>query len=212
MKKSSRKHNSKGHKGDSNLSLGTVVKPRNEARFFRNESGGKPAHLRRRLTQVQAYTATTGFPFSLAFSSGTVTGASEWSQLASIYAQYRVQAVKVTVVPRNRDNIGFAAVVWFAGTVLSCRYAAGAAAATFAALWAQGGGKLCPEWKIWTAMATMADNPDSALFTDCVSGAPPALSQYGVQFLGNLNAPAIYNGQITHDIFVEYDVEFIART
>lgn len=213
--KSKKGHNSKSksraNKPDPNLSLGTVVNPRNEARFFRNEGGGKPAHLRRRLTQIQAFTAATGNNFAIAFASGTVTGATEWTALSANYQQYRVRALKVILVPRNSYNNGFAATVWFPGTILSGRYPSGSSAATVAALWAQSGAKLHPEWEVLSNMATMDDNPDSSLFTDCNLGAPPALSQYGVQFLGNLAAPAIYNGVITHDAYVEYDVEFIAR-
>jgi len=108
--------------------------------------------------------------------------------------------------------MGFAATVWYPGTVLGARYPSGSSASTIFALYSEGGSQVfsCQKSEL-KRMATELDNPDSALYTDCVSGAPPALSQYGVQFLGTVNAPAIYNGVVTHDTFTDWDVEFIGR-
>jgi len=105
----------------------------------------------------------------------------------------------------------FAATVWYPGTIVGARYPSGSSASSYAAIWAEGGSQIWTESQVPKLMATMQDNPDSALFTDCNAGAPAALSQYGVQALGSIAAPAIYNGVITHDQFIEWDVEFIAR-
>jgi hypothetical protein len=190
------------------------VNPRAEAKFFLNERNGTPARLRRRLTVYAAIVASSGQPFSYAIVSGSVTTTTEWAQLSPNYQQYRVRAIKATLVPKNFNNNGFAATVWFPGVVVGARYPSGSSAASSAAIWAEGGARLfsCSQVdKNWVVMATMADNPDAALFTDCISGAPPALSQFGVQYLGNTNAPAIYNGVDTCSAYVEFDVEFIAR-
>jgi len=194
------------------VSLGTVVNPRNESRFFRNEATGRPASLRRRLTRVGAVTATSGLNFAYAESSGNVVNALEWSNLSLVYQQYRVRAIKVRIVPRNFNNMGFAATVWFPGVIVAARYPSGSSASTIYAAFAEGGSQIfdCQNQHP-TRMATMADNPDAALFTDCNVGAPAALSQYGVQFVGTVDAPAIYNGVVTHDTFTEWDVEFLAR-
>jgi len=182
-----------------------------EKHFFNTELRGGPARLRRRLTLVQYATAVTGSNFAVSASSGLVTSATEWAQLSPNYQQYRVRAIRVTMVPRNIFNNGFAATVWYPGTILTARYPSGSSASSYAAIWAEGGSIAYSESQKVEMMATMDDNPDAALFTDCVVGAPAALSQYGVQSLGSCAAPAIYNGVITHDCFVEWDVEFIAR-
>jgi hypothetical protein len=202
-----------GGKGSAKTtSLALVVNPRAEAAFFSSESKGKPIVLRRRLTRVAAFTATSGNGFAFAEASGQVVNATEWAQLSPNYQQYRVRAVRARLVPRNFINNGFAATVWFPGVVVAARYPSGSPASSIAGIYAEGGSSLhtCLD-KVWIEMATMDDNPDAALFTDCNAGAPPALSQYGVQFLGTTAAPAIYNGVITHDVFIDYDVEFVAR-
>jgi len=163
------------------------------------------------LTLIEYHTAASGTNFSYAAATGKVTTALEWAALSASYQQYRVRGLRVTLVPRNVYNNGFAATVWFPGTILGARYPSGSSASSYAAIFGEGGSKMWSESQIVKHLATMNDNPDSALFTDCNAGAPPALSQYGLQFLGSVAAPAIYNGVITHDCFVEFDVEFIAR-
>jgi len=192
-------------------SLDAKVSPSQELRFFGAEEKGAPARLRRTLTLIEYHTATSGSNFSYAAATGKVTTALEWAALSASYQQYRVRAIEVRIVPRNIFNNGFAATVWFPGTILGARYPAGSSASSYAAIFGESGSKVWSESQMPLLMATMNDNPDSALFADCNAGAPPALSQYGVQFLGSIAAPAIYNGVITHDVFVKFDVEFIAR-
>jgi len=206
-----KKKGAKAKKGNGQRdSLAIVVNPRGEQRFFNSEARA-PAHLRRRLTRVSNATGAVGVAFAYAESTGNVVNALEWANLSPSYQSYRVRAIKVTVVPRNFNNMSFAATVWYPGSVVSARYPSGSSAATIYAMWAEGGSKVNDCQKPFWQLATMQDNPDAALFTDCNAGAPPALSQYGVQFLGTVVAPAIYNGVITHDTFTEWDVEFIAR-
>lgn len=194
--------------------IGIIVNPRDESRFFRNEARGTPARLRRRLTSVATSASAVGVNFAYAVASGTVVSATEWAGIAPNYQQYRVRALKATLVPRNFNNMGFAATVWYPGSIVGARYPSGSPASTNAGIWAEGGSKVwsCSEKdNKLILMATMADNPDAALFTDCNAGAPPALSQYGLQFMGSTIGPAIYNLVITHDVYLEYDVEFISR-
>lgn len=192
--------------------LGIVVNPRDEARFFRSEQLGAPVRLRRRLTRVFVYTGVAANVFAVAEATGNVVNTTEWAALSPNYQQYRVRGLRVRVVPRNRDNLGFAATVWFPGVVVSARYPSGSSSSSYAGVYSEGGSNVhtCFDREM-TQLATMEDNPDAGLFTDCNAGAPPGLSQYGVQFLGNLGAPAIYNGVTTHDCFADYDVEFISR-
>jgi hypothetical protein len=212
MRKQVKKGQKKGAQGKGKDSLATTTTRRKEYFFFHNEQLGKPAHLRRRLTAALAHDAVSGNPFAFAVSSGSVTTATEWAQLAPNYQQYRVRALRILIVPRNFNNMSFAATVWFPGTVVSARYPVGSSASGYVALWSEGGSTVhsCDD-KRMTNMATMDDNPDAALWTDCIAGAPASLSQFGVQFSGTTNAPAIYNGVRTHDCFVEYDVEFLSR-
>jgi len=193
------------------FTLQVQANPRQEIAFFTRELRGAPARLRRRLTLVSFNTGVTGANLAFGFSSGLVTTATEWASLSPNYQQYRVRAVRATLVPRNIFNNGFAATVWYPGTIVSARYPSGSSASSYAGIWAEGGAQVFSESQKITVLATMNDNPDAALFTDCNAGAPPALSQFGVQGLGSCAAPAIYNGVVTHDQFVEWDVEFIAR-
>lgn len=208
----SRRKARRGGQGEKVTSLEIVVNPRRELSFFKQEGLGPPVHLRRKLTRTFAYTAAAANVFLVAEATGNVVNCTEWAALSPNYQQYRVRGLRVRVVPRNRDNLGFAATVWFPGVVVSARYPAGSGASSYAAVYAEGGSQIhtCFD-REFVAMATMNDNPDAALFTDCNAGAPPSLSQYGVQFFGNIGAPAIYNGVGTHDCFADYDVEFVAR-
>jgi len=168
--------------------------------------------MRRRLTRISSHTGVSGSAFAYAETTGNVVNALEWAQLSPAWQQYRVRAIRVRIVPRNFNNMGFAATVWFPGTVIAARYPSGSSASTIFALYAEGGSQIFScEDRIMTRMATMEDNEDAALWSNCNSGAPPSLSQYGVQFLGTTNAPAIYNGVVTHDTFTDWDVEFLGR-
>jgi len=193
-------------------SLDIVVNPGKELAFFRAENQGKPVVLRRKLTRTFVYTAVAANVFAVAEATGNVVNTTEWAALSPNYQQYRVRGLRVRIVPRNRDNLGFAATVWFPGVSVSARYPSGSSSSSYAGVYAEGGSRVhtCFDREM-VNMATMNDNPDAQLFTDCNAGAPPALSQYGVQFFGNLGAPAIYNGVTTHDCFADYDVEFISR-
>jgi hypothetical protein len=190
--------------------LAIVVNPRNETRFFRNEERGPPAFVRRRMTRVSSTTGASGVAFAYAESSANVVNALEWSSLSQDYQQYRVRAMRVRIVPRNWANNSFAATVWYPGSVIAARYPSGSSASTVFAVYAEGGSQIFTSWEKMERMATMQDNEDAALWTNC-NATIPALSVYGVQFLGTTNAPAIYNGVVTHDTFTDWDVEFMAR-
>lgn len=208
--RSKKVHNSKSKKkGSPQDSLGAVVNPGRELRFFNSERKA-PAHLRRRLTLVGVATATAGSAFAYAEASGNVVNATEWAQLSPNYQQYRIRAIRVIMIPRNFNNMSFAATVWYPGSILTARYPTGSSASGTLAIWAEGGSKVHDCLTIVRMMATMQDNPDAALWTDC-NATVSSLSQYGVQSLGTVGAPAIYNGVVTHDIFTEWDVEFLAR-
>lgn len=209
MRKQSSKKKNKGG-GNRKMALATVPDPRKELRFFNSENRGAPAMIRRKMTRISSATAAVGVAFAYAETTGNVVNALEWSSLAQDYQQYRVRAIRVRIVPRNAWNNGFAATVWYPGSVVSARYPSGSSAATIYAVFAESGSQIWDSWQKLQCMATMEDNEDAALWTNC-NATVPALSQYGVQFLGTVVAPAIYNGVVTHDTFTEWDVEFLAR-
>jgi hypothetical protein len=182
-----------------------------EERFFVKDDKGKPVSYRRRLTFVQGDTAVTGALLTFAVTSNSITSCTEWADLAASFQQYRIRAIKARLVPRTRDNMNSAALIWYPGALISGSFPSGSSASTPSAMYAEDGSKVHPEWSIAEHMCTWESNPDAKLWTDCVSGVPAALSQFGVQFIGTVGAPLAYNGLVTHDIFVDYDVEFLGR-
>lgn len=214
MKKSRGNSNrkSKKDKGERASTLSLVVNPGRELAFFKREGLGPPVKLRRKLTRVFFFQAIATNPFAVAESTGNVVNTTEWASISPNYQQYRVRGLRVRVVPRNRDNLGFASTVWFPGSVVSARYPSGSSSSSFAGIYSESGAQIhtCFD-RMFTVLATMDDNPDAALFSNCNAGAPPALSQYGVQMLGSIGAPAILNGILTHDCYADYDVEFVSR-
>jgi hypothetical protein len=194
--------NSKGRKGGG-------LKKR-EAEFFSADAKGKPVTLRRKLTVVAGYFAATGAAFVQASASGGVTATTEWANLSANYEQYRVRAVKMTVVPRVFSNMNSAAQVWYPGAVIAGEYSVGSGGATTNAILAEGGSEVYRGWDKITKMVTWDVNPSAKLWTNC-NVSIPAIQQIGVQFQGTMPVPATYNGITTHDIVLEYDVEFLGR-
>jgi len=182
-----------------------------EKLFFVADSVKSPVFYRRKCTTVTTDTAATGAPFVFAISSVGVQSATDWADLAASFQSFRVRAVKCTVVPVQRDNMNSAALIWYPGTLISGSYPAGTSASTPAALFAEDGSKLHPEWTVAVHVVTWETNPDAKLWTNCGT-ALPTLSQFGLQFRGASQiAPLAYNGLVTHDVFIEYDVEFMGR-
>jgi len=182
-----------------------------ENAFFQKDAKGKPVVYRRKLTFVQADTAVTGAVLTFAVTSNSITSCIEWANLSANFQQYRIRAIKARLVPRTRDSTNSAALVWYPGTLISASFPSGSSASTQGAMFAEDGSKIHPEWAIAEHMATWESNPDAKLWTDCVAGVPATLSQFGVQYIGTTAAVLSYNGVITHDVFVEYDVEFLGR-
>jgi len=181
-----------------------------EQRFFTADAKGKPVVLRRKLTYVTTDVAATAAPLVFGIDSGGVTSATEWANLSANYQQYRVRAMKCRLIPVQRDNMNSAALIWYPGTIVSGSYPSGSGAATVPALFAEDGSKLHPEWTVAEHMATWESNQDAKLWTDC-NASIPALSKFALQFRGTQVAPLAYNTLVTHDVFVEFDVEFLGR-
>jgi len=199
MKKSgSQKHNKK-----------TVGMTAKEEHFFVKEAS-KPVYLRRKLTYVTTDVAVTGNLFQFGILTAGVTSCTEWANLSANYQQYRVRAMRCRIVPRQRDNMNSSALIWYPGTVVSGKYPSGSGASTVAGIFAEDGSRIHPEWSVMDRLVTWESNPDAKLWTDC-NATIPALSSYGVQFLGTVVGPVSYNTLATHDVFTEFDVEFAAR-
>jgi hypothetical protein len=182
-----------------------------ENKFFRQDAVEKPVLYRRKCTYITTDTAATGAPFVYAASSVLVQSATDWADLAASFQAFRVRAMKVTVIPVQRDNTNSAALIWYPGTLISGSYPAGTSASTAAALWAEDGSRLHPEWSVASHTVTWETNPDAKLWTNCGTGLP-SLSQFGCQFRGASQiAPLAYNNLVTHDVFIEFDVEFLGR-
>jgi len=181
-----------------------------EEKFFVQDSKGKPVFLRRKLTLTQQDTAATGAVLAFFVASADVNIAVEWANLSANYQQYRVRAVRCRMIPRTRDSTNSAALVWYPGTIVSAVFPAGSIASTFNAIYAEDGSKVTPEWAIAEHVATWESNPDAKLWTNC-NATIPALSSYGVQFLGSTPAVLSYNTIATHDILIDWDVEFQGR-
>jgi len=188
---------------------GRGMKPQEE-RFFKADAVGKPIISRRKLTYVTTDTAGTGAPLTFGIDSGGVTSCTEWANLSANYQQYRVRAIRARLVPLTRDSTNSAALVWYPGTIVSGSYPSGSGASTVPALFAEDGSKLHPEWTIAEHTVTWESNQDAKLWTDC-NASIPALSKFACQFRGTVPAVLSYNTIVTHDVFVEFDVEFLGR-
>jgi hypothetical protein len=189
---------------------GKSMKARENA-FFVQDSVKTPVLYRRKCSTVTSDTAATGAPFVFAVSSVGVQSATDWADLAASFQSFRVRAVKCTVIPCQRDNMNSAALIWYPGALISGSYPAGTSAATPAALFAEDGSKLHPEWAVAVHTVTWESNPNAKLWCNCGT-ALPTLNQFGLQFRGASQiAPLAYNGLVTHDVFIEYDVEFMGR-
>jgi len=181
---------------------------RSEKKFFTREIDGKSNRIvRRRCTLVNSLTGVTGSPMAYSVSSSSVAAAFEFSNYAVLYQEYRVRAIRTRVIPRFRDNIQSVASVPFPGTIASGGYIAGAGSATPAAIFAEAGAKLTPEWGLPENLVTWELNTNAKLWTP-TSGTISTANQFGVQFLSTANCPAFYNTVTTADTFVEFDVEF----
>jgi len=181
-----------------------------EKSFFLSDAKGKPVVLRRKLTFTAPFSQTTGSAFSQAQTTGGVTAATEWANLSANYEQYRVRALKMTVVPRVFSNMNSAAQVWYPGMVVVGKYPIGSGGATVLAILAEDGSEFYAGWEKFSKIATWESNPDAKLWTNC-NASIPSLSLFGVQFQGTMVVPATYNTIATHDIVLEYDVEFRGR-
>jgi hypothetical protein len=189
---------------------GKGVLKKREERFFQADAKGKPVLYRRKLTTVAGYFGATGAAFVQANASSGVTATTEWANLSANFEQYRVRAIKMTVVPRVFSNMNSAAQVWYPGAVIVGEYSVGSGGATTAAILAEGGSEVYRGWDKVVKMVTWDTNPSAKLWTNC-NVAIPAIQQIGIQFQGTMPIPATYNAITTHDIIVEYDVEFLGR-
>jgi hypothetical protein len=183
-----------------------------ELGFFRSGIDGRTdLPIRRRCTLVNVITAVTGNVYAYAVGTANATAAYEFANLAALYQEYRVRAVRARVVPRVRDNIQTAVGVIFPGTVVSGAFTApGTGGGTLAAVFAQTGAKVHPEWTAAENMVTWEVNPDAKLWT--VSSATVAsANQFGVQFTGVIGAPAVWNTLTIADTLTEFDIEFRTR-
>lgn len=194
--------NTKPRKGQS--------KQRHERELFKADTDTRPTSSRRKLTTVDTDAAVTGAPLSYANLSSSVNAALEWANLSSEWMEYRVHAMKIQVCPRIRDNTDIGAGLFYPGTLVSGKYFAGSGASTVANVFAEDGGSIHPEWTVAQKIATWESNPNARLWTAC-NAAITGLNAFGIQFRGTANASAALNGLVTHDVFIEYDVEFRGR-
>lgn len=181
-----------------------------ERAFFKADTDTRPTTSRRKLTTVDTDAGVTGAPLSYAVLSSSVNAALEWSNLSSEWMEYRVHVMKVQVVPRERDNTDIGTGGFYPGTIVSGKYFAGSGASTVANVFAEDGGSIHPEWTVATKIATWESNPNAKLWTAC-NAAITGLNAFGVQFRGTATAAVALNGVVTHDVFIEYDVEFRGR-
>jgi len=181
-----------------------------EERFFQADAKGAPRFYRRKLTVIAGYFGATGAAFVQANASSGVTATTEWANLSANFEQYRVRAIKMTVVPRVFSNMNSAAQVWYPGAVVVGEYSVGSGGATPLAILAEGGSEVYAGWEKIKKMVTWQSNPSAKLWTNC-NVAIPAIQQIGIQFQGTMPIPATYNAITTHDIVLEYDVEFLGR-
>jgi len=199
----SNQHTSKKKKTKGGNALARV-----ETRFFINSGIGDALKIyRRRCTLVNSLTGVTGNPMAYSVGSNNATASFEFSNLALLYQEYRVRAIRARVIPRFRDNIQSVASVPYPGTIVSGSYAAGAAAATPAAVFAEAHAKTNPEWTAPENLVTWDVNTNAKLWS-ATSATVPTANQFGVQFLSTGNCPAFYNTVTTADTFVEFDIEF----
>jgi hypothetical protein len=187
----------------------TTLKKREE-KFFQSDAKGKALLYRRKLTVIVGYFGATGAAFVQASASSGVTATTEWANLSANFEQYRVRAIKMTVVPRVFSNMNSAAQVWYPGAVVVGEYSVGSGGATTLAILAEGGSEVYRGWDMIKKMVTWDTNPSAKLWTNC-NVAIPAIQQIGIQFQGTMPIPATYNGIVTHDIVLEYDTEFLGR-
>jgi len=179
-----------------------------ETRFFLNSGVGDAMRiLRRRCTLVNSLTGVTGNPMAYSVGSNNATAAFEFSNLALLYQEYRVRAIRARVIPRFRDNIQSVASVPYPGTIVSGAFVAGAGSATPAAVFAEAHAKTNPEWTCPENQVTWDVNTNAKLWTP-TSATVSTANQFGVQFLSTANCPAFYNTVTTADTFVEFDIEF----
>jgi hypothetical protein len=185
--------------------------PGKELGFFKaGQDGRGDQSIRRRCTLVNVITAVTGNVYAYSVGSNNATAAFEFSNYAAIYQEYRVRAIRTRVVPRVRDNIQTAVGVIFPGTVCSAAFCAGAGAATMAAVFAEQGSKVHPEWTAAENLVTDWVNPTSKLWT-ATSATVATAGQYGIQFIGTVGAPAVWNTLTIADTLTEFDIEFRTR-
>jgi len=171
----------------------------------------KPIIVRRKLTFITQDAAATGAQLSYSLDSSTITSCVEWANLSPNYQQYRIRAIRVRLVPKQFSNMNSAALIWYPGAIVSGSFPAGSSASTPNAVFSEDGSKVHLPWVIAEHTVTWNSNPDAKLWTDCNAGAPAVLSRFGLQFRGSEVAPLAYNGLNTHDVFVEYDTEFLGR-
>jgi hypothetical protein len=197
-------------KGNSGNTKQKKTMKQREGFFLSADATDKPVQLRRKLTTVTGDVAGTGATFSFGISSTGVTSATEWANLSANYEEYRVRAIRCTVVPKSWSNMNSAALIWYPGSLISGSYPAGGGGSTPAGVLAEDGSRVHAQWSVAKHMTTWESNPDAKLWTR-VGVAIPALSGYGLQFVGTEPAPLAYNGLTTHDVYVEYDCEFRGR-
>jgi len=182
-----------------------------EERFFLADAKGDSVLIRRKLTYVDIDAAVTGATLSYAVLSSGACVSTEWANLSANYEEFRVRAIKLRLVPRIRDNTDIGAGNFYPGTLISNAYPAGSGASTALAAFAADGSKVHPEWTVAEHISTWSTNPNAKLWSACNTNTVPSLNAFGAQVRGTASASAALNGNTTHDVFIEYDVEFRGR-
>jgi len=183
----------------------------NEAKFFLEDVKGDSIIVRRKLTYVDTDAAVTGATLSYAVLSSGACVSTEWANLSANYEEFRVRAVKLRLIARIRDNTDIGAGLFYPGTLISNAYPAGSGASTALAAFAADGSRLHPEWTLAEHVGTWSTNPNAKLWSACNTNTVVSGYAFGVQCRGTSSASAALNGLVTHDVFIEYDVEFRGR-
>jgi hypothetical protein len=182
-----------------------------ENRFFSADVKGDSIVSRRKMTQYDVDVAATASPLVYAFLASTCTSATEFTNYSAGFQEYRVRAMRAKLVPRYRDNIDIGAgSTIYPGAIVSAGYIGGGSASTVAALLAADGSKVTAEWLTAEHTVTWEVNPNAKLWTR-TGATVSALNDFGLQFRSTAAAAVAINGLISHDVFIEFDVDFRGR-
>ncbi len=180
-------------------------------RHLGQASFARPTIVRRSCNLYTIASGVTGAYLGASFTSSNVTGTTEFSGLSAVYQEYRVRAIKLTVLPRYNQLVGnggaAAPVVGLSANVASAFCGAATGPATGAAALVFQGRAVAGPCDRLVTFATHQMNPSSDLWQS-TAGGTTTLSLIGVIAIAMVVCPGYYNGSPLWDVFVEFDTEF----